>query len=161
MYSLYQYFIMQTTEQMDEEYFVADTDDDYDVDADLESLNTNLHTLTQKANLLGHRLDSMQSLLDRQTFQLDSHPIRVAPVAKAEQVHKLLAELGLTEEGLTLGKFLKSLNLYLLQNDLVDLNDLQIVLSPLIAAAFHKPKGLKKAPYGLLLATLPRMFVSA
>ena len=139
-----------------------DSDDDSsEMEADLEDLTVNLQTLTQSANLLSHRLDSMQGLLDRQTFQLDSHPIKVAPLAKAEQVHKLLAEMSLTENGLTLGTFLRSLNLYLLQNDLVDLNDLQIVLSPLIAAAFQKPKGLKKVPYGLLLATLPRMFASA
>lgn len=147
---------MQTTEQMDDDYFAID--DDYDVEADLESLETNLHTLTQSANLLSHRLDTMQSLLDRQTFRLDAHPIRVAPVAKAEKVRELLAAIGVPEEGLTLGIFLQGLNLYLLQNDLVDLNDLQIILSPLIAAAFHKPKGLKKVPYGLLLATIPRMF---
>lgn len=135
--------------------------EEYELETDLDSLTMNLETLAQSANLLSHRLDSMQSLLDRQTFQLESHPIKVAPLTKAEQVHKLLIALELTEHGLTLGTFLRTLNLYLLQNDLVDLNDLQIILSPLIAAAFQKPKGLKKVPYGLLLATLPRMFVSA
>ena len=155
---------MQTT--LDEYY--ADGEDNYNSDSnsqsdeepstELNSLHAEIERLSATANFLSHRLDTMQNLLDQQTFQLDSHPIRVAPQAKAEKVRELLTAINITEEGLTLGKFLKALNTYLVHNDLVDLNDLQILLSPLIAAAFQKPKGLKKVPYALLLSTLPRMF---
>ena len=156
---------MQTT--LDEYY--GDGEDNYEEESDYEhepstelnSLNAEIERLSTTANLLSHRLDTMQSLLDQHTFQLESHPIRVAPQAKAEKVRELLAAIDVTEEGLTLGKFLKALNLYIVRADLVDLNDLQIILSPLLAVAFQKPRGLKKVPYALLLATLPRIFDTA
>ena len=142
-----------------EDYFEdCEYDSDQDEDTGMNSLQAEIEHLSATANLLSHRLDTMQTLLDQETFQLDSQPIRIAPLAKAEQVRKLLVAIDVAEEGLTLGKFLRALNLYLIRSDLVDLNDLQIILSPLIAAAFQKAKGLKKVPYALLLSTLPRMF---
>ena len=155
---------MQTT--LDEYYGEGEDDyggeseyeNEHEPSAEIKSLHAEIENLSKTANFLSHRLDTMQTLLDQHTFQLESHPIRVAPQAKAEKVRELLAAINITEEGLTLGKFLKTLNVYLIQNDLVDLNDLQIILSPLLAAAFQKPRGLKKVPYALLLSTLPRMF---
>ncbi len=153
---------MQTT--LDEYYgdgedmYDEESDYEHEPSAELNSLHAEIENLSKTANFLSHRLDTMQTLLDQQTFQLESHPICVAPQAKAEKVRELLTAMNITEEGLTLGKFLKALNVYLIQNDLVDLNDLQILLSPLLAAAFQKPRGLKKVPYALLLSTLPRIF---
>jgi hypothetical protein len=144
-----------------EDNYEEESDYEHKPSAELNSLQTEIEHLSTTANLLGHRLDTMQSLLDQHTFQLEFHPIRVAPQAKAEKVRELLVAVDVAEEGLTLGQFLKSLNLYLVRNDLVDLNDLQIILSPLLAAAFQKPRGLKKVPYALLLATLPRIFETA
>ena len=45
------------------------------------------------------------------------------------------------------------------QNNLVDLNDLQIHMNPMLQLAFQKPLNIKKIPYGLLLNSLPQMFI--
>jgi hypothetical protein len=127
-------------------------------DVGLETLGAQIEHLCATAGLLSHRLHTMERALEQETFQLDTHPIKVALTAKAAHVEELITTLNLPQEGLTLGTFLRALNKYLVHEDLVDLNDLQIVLSPLIAAAFQKPKGLKKVPYALLLLSLPRMF---
>jgi hypothetical protein len=127
-------------------------------DVELASLSAQIEHLCETAGFLSHRVHTMERALEQETFQLDSHPIKVASTAKSKSVEDLLATLSLQQEDLTLGKFLRALNKYLIHEDLVDLNDLQIKLSPLIAAAFQKPKGLKKVPYALLLMSLPRMF---
>ena len=125
-------------------------------EASLEELIT---TMAKQSDFLHHRLDSIQRLLDQETFEFSSRPLKVAPVAKASQVRKLLDEIGVTEEELTMEIFLKALNRWLICQELVDLNDLQIHLSPLVASAFQKAPGLKKVPYCLLLASLPKMFI--
>lgn len=133
---------------------------------DHESLLQQIEHLKLHGDLLHHRLDSIQRMLDQETFQLQSLKIRVAPMAKAGQVRELLKAIGLVngDEGgdgseFTMGEFLSALNKWLIKEDLVDFNDLQIYLSPLVAAAFQKPIGLKKIPYALLLTALPKMFV--
>jgi hypothetical protein len=125
----------------------------------LDSLETQIQTLSETAHFLHHRLDTIQSLLDQKCFDMEAVSLRVAPQAKAKQVRELLKALELQEENLQLGTFLRALNKWLIQEELVDLNDLQIHLSPLVAAAFQKPPGLKKIPYALLLTALPKMFV--
>jgi hypothetical protein len=127
-------------------------------DVELASLSAQIENLCETTGFLSHRIHTMERALEQETFQLDSHPIKVASTAKAAHVEDLLAALKLSQDNLTLGKFLRALNKYLVHEDLVDLNDLQIKLSPLIVAAFQKPKGLKKVPYALLLMSLPRMF---
>jgi hypothetical protein len=127
-------------------------------DVELDTLSAQIEHLCQTAGFLSHRVDSMQRALDQESFQLENHPITVQPTAKAKHVEELLQALNLPQESLTLGKFLRALNLYLIHEDLVNLNDLQIHLNPLLSAAFQKPKSLKKIPYGLLLLSLPRMF---
>lgn len=122
---------------------------------DYKSLEEQINDLCKTTDFLAHRLDSIQRLLDQNTFELETQKIG----ATAENVRELLAALKL-EEPLELGEFLRALNKYLIHNDLVDLNDLQIYLNPLLAAAFQTPADLKKIPYALLLSALPKMFVS-
>ncbi len=123
------------------------------------SLEELIETMAKQSTFLQHRLDTIQRLLDQETFEFSSRPLKVAPVAKASQVRKLLQEINVTEEGLTMEVFLKALNRWLIHQELVDLNDLQIVLTPFVASVFEKPAGLKKVPYCLLLASLPKLFV--
>lgn len=125
----------------------------------LDNLEIQIQTLAKTAHFLNHRLDTIQSLLDQQCFDMEAVPLRIAPRAKAKQVRELLNALELQEDNLQLGTFLRALNKWLIQQELVDLNDLQIIVSPLIAAAFQKPSGVKKIPYALLLTALPKMFV--
>ncbi len=126
---------------------------------DFKSLTEHIEYLKQTSNLLGYRLDTIQTLLDQQTFDLEGYTLRVAPTSNANKVVELLKELGLADHAsLKMGDFLKSLNTWLIQKELVDLNDLQIYLNPMLCAAFQKAPGLKKIPYALLLTSLPRMF---
>lgn len=129
------------------------------VQTDIKTLQDHIEDMKKNANLLSYRLDSIQRMLDRQIFELQNLAIKVNPYGKPTQVHKLLATLDLKEDGLILGDFLKALNRWLIKEELVDVNDLEIHLSPLVAAAFQKAPGLKKIPYALLLNSLPKMFV--
>lgn len=136
-----------------------DTDvEESDVFETLNTLESQIQSLCETSNFLSHRLDTIQRLLDQETFELETQPIKVFPGQHTSAVRALLEALNLTDSNLKLGDFLRALNRYLIHNDLVDLNDLQIILSPLIASAFQKPPGLKKIPYPLLLTSLPRMF---
>jgi len=129
------------------------------IEDDLKTLHDHIEDMKINANLLSHRLDSIQRLLEMEKFELHNLPIKVNPFEKPSQVYKLLDALELKEEGLILGQFLRSLNRWLIQEDLVDLNDLEIHLNPLVSAAFQKAPGLKKIPYALLLNSLPKMFI--
>jgi len=125
----------------------------------LKSLRTEITLLKEQSGFLLHRLDSMQQCLEQDTFLLANHPIRVAPTLYAVHIHILLKALSLSESSLTIGTFLKALNKYLIHNELVDLNDLQIILNPLLSASFQKDIDLKKVPYGILLNSLTVMFI--
>jgi hypothetical protein len=125
----------------------------------LQTLKSELEHLKTTSDFLLHRVDSMQHALDQESFSLADQPIQISPTGKPAQVRLLLTVLNLEEVSLTLGSFLKALNIYLVRHDLVDLNDLQILLNPLLRAAFQKPSGLKKVPYGLLLNTSPKLFL--
>lgn len=136
----------------------TDVEDAEDTLETLYTLESQIKSLCETTNFLSHRLDSIQRLLDQETFELETQPIKVFPGQHTTAVKSLLTALNLTDDSLKLGDFLRALNRYLIHNDLVDLNDLQIILSPLIASAFQKPPGLKKIPYPLLLKALPKMF---
>jgi hypothetical protein len=124
----------------------------------LSILEREIERLKTSAGLLHHRLHTMQEALAQETFQLDTLPIKVAGGSPTNSVRKLLAALECAEEGLTVGIFLRALNVYLVHNNLVDLNDLQIIMTPLLCSAFHKAPGIKTYPYALLLTALPKMF---
>jgi len=130
-----------------------------ETDSELQTLQEQIQSLKDQSNLLLHRVDSMQECLQQETFDLASQSIRINPTSKVKKVQLLLSVLHLEESNLTIGHFLSALNTYLIQHDLIDLNDLQIILNPLLAAAFQKAPGLKKVPYGLLLQSLPNLFV--
>ena len=123
------------------------------------SLQEQIKLLKDQSNLLLHRLDTIQECLKQDSFDLASQSIKVNPSSKATNVRKLLVTLDLEEAGLTIGIFLKTFNLYLIREQLVDLNDLQIHLNPILTSAFQKAPGLKKIPYGLLLHSLPKLFI--
>jgi len=124
----------------------------------LKTLEDQLLSFKDITNLALYRLDTINTLIEQEKFEFSDVKIR-AGGRRAAAVQRLLEELGLDEEGLTMGLFLKTLNGYLVRNGLVDLNDLQIILNQVVAAAFHKPLALKKIPYALLLRSLPTMFV--
>lgn len=125
----------------------------------LKSLEEQLLSFKDIANLALHRVDTINTLIEQEQFEFTDLKIRVAPRKRAAHVQKLLEEMELSEEGLTIGTFLKTLNTYLIKKNMIDLNDLQIVLNQTVAVAFHKPLALKKVPYALLLRSLPQMFV--
>jgi len=125
----------------------------------LKSLHTEITLLKEQSGFLLHRLDSMQQYLEQDTFLLSNQPIRIAPTSYAVHVQILLKALSLNESSLTIGTFLKVLNKYLIHNELIDLNDLQIILNPLLSASFQKDIDLKKVPYGVLLNSLTVMFI--
>ena len=125
----------------------------------IASLEEQIQLLKDQSNLLLHRLDTIQECLKQESFDLASQSIKVNPTSKATSIRKLLVTLDLDEKGLTIGKFLKALNIYLIHTNLVDLNDLQIHLNPILTSAFQKAPGLQKIPYGLLLSSLPKLFI--
>lgn len=125
----------------------------------LSTLTLELHKMKQTANLLSHRLNTLQTLLDQEQFELSSYELKVKPTARAEKVRELLTAIGVQEEGLIMGDFLTALNKWLVSNGHVDLNDLQILMTPFLSSAFYKPIGLKKMPYPLLLLALDKMFL--
>jgi hypothetical protein len=129
------------------------------LNADLITLEEHIEHMKTTSSFLAHRLDTIQRLLDQNTFELEKLQIKPNPSQKPNQVCKLLEALGVDQSNLVLGDFLRALNRYLIKEDLVDLNDLQIHLNPLLKAAFQKPEGLKKIPYALLLNSLPKMFI--
>lgn len=125
----------------------------------LSNLALELQRLKDTANLLCHRVNTLQTLLDQERFELSSYELKVKPTARQERVRELLTAIGVQEEGLLMGDFLTALNKWLVHNECVDLNDLQILMTPLLSAAFYKPVGLKKMPYPLLLLALEKMFL--
>lgn len=128
------------------------------IDSEFQSLEGWIQTMKNNGDLLHHRLDSIERLLELETFNFSKHIIKVSPDNPNESLKTLLKEAGMQTESFTLEEFLKALNRWLIQNELVDLNDLQIHLTPLLASAFQKSVELKKIPYPILLTSLPRMF---
>jgi hypothetical protein len=135
---------------------------DHEETCEFKTMTTTLYEELQRlrttSHLLSHRLHTLQTLLDEDRFELSEYPIRVKAGPLQSHVNTLLNALSLSEHELTLGTFLTALNQYLIHQELVDLNDLQIHMTPLLHAAFHKPLGLAKLPYPLLLLALPTMF---
>jgi hypothetical protein len=123
------------------------------------TLEEELTRLRDTAYFLRHRLDTVQSLLDQETFELDKHPAQIHPGKKGQAARNLLEALSVQETGLTIGTFLKALNQYLVGHDLVDLNDLTIRPNPLVAKAFCLENKTGAVPYCRLLLSLPALFL--
>ena len=134
--------------------------DSSDVETPLiqQELAAQVEMLAQASNLLLHRLDSIERALDQQTFDLAKLNVRVKDGPAAPAVRSLLAALNLTTP-LLIGDFLRALNQYLIHNNLVDLNDLEIHVSLLLNEAFSLLPTDTKIPYAKLLLGLPSMFV--
>ena len=151
---------------MDSSYSLPRIDEDKEQEQEQEKeqeqhlsiLEREIERLKTSAGLLHHRLNTMQDALAQETFQLDKLPIKVAGGSPTNSVRKLLAAIECAEEGLTVGIFLRALNTYLVHTNLVDLNTLQIIMTPLLCSAFHKAPSFKTYPYALLLTALPKMF---
>ena len=78
--------------------------------------------------------------------------------SRTNVLRKLLSLLELDEKNLTMGNFLKKLNAYLIQNDFIDLNDLQIKTSPLLSLVFEIPTEKRKISYPFLLKQMKYLF---
>ena len=123
------------------------------------TLEEELTRLRDTAHFLRHRLDTVQTLLDRETFELEKHPAQIQQGKKGQAARNLLEALTLQESNLTIGTFLKALNQYLVNHDLVDLNDLTIRPNPLVAKAFCLEHKTVSVPYSRLLLSLPALFL--
>ena len=123
------------------------------------TLEEELTRLRDTAHFLRHRLDTVQSLLDQETFELDKYPANIQQGKKGQAARNLLEALGIQEADLTIGTFLKALNQYLVGQDLVDLNDLTIRPNPLVAKAFCLEHKSGSVPYCRLLLSLPALFL--
>jgi hypothetical protein len=132
-------------------------------DGETDTLHTTLEDeltrLRDTAHFLRHRLDTVQTLLDQETFELDKHPARIYPGKKGLAARNLLEALHLQAQNLTIGAFLKALNQYLVGQDLVDLNNLSIRPNPLVAKAFCLEHKSGPVPYCRLLLSLPVLFL--
>jgi hypothetical protein len=124
-----------------------------------KSLDEELTVLKEQCDFLLNTLDSIQRSLEQDSFKLAEYKIQVAPIDTAVHIRELLNILDLDETNVTFGSFLSALNTYLIHNELIDLNDLQIVPNTLLKKVFYKVKDLDKCPYGLLLNCLHVIFI--
>jgi hypothetical protein len=140
-----------------------DTEQMSDTETETIALRTTLEEeltrLRDTAHFLRHRLDTVQTLLDRETFELEKHPARIQSGKRGQAARSLLEALTLQESNLTIGLFLKALNQYLVKQDLVDLNNLTIRPTPLVAKAFCLEHKTELVPYSRLLLSLPALFL--
>ena len=140
-----------------------DTEQMSDTESETTALRTTLEEelirLRDTAHFLRHRLDTVQTLLDRETFELEKHPARIQSGKRGQAARSLLEALILQETDLTIGTFLKALNQYLVNQGLVDLNDLTIRPNPLVAKAFCLEHKAESVPYSCLLLSLPALFM--
>ena len=127
-------------------------------EANILTVREAIENLEKSAYFLQHRLDTIQSQLDVHTFSLETMRLHLHKSSRTNVLRKLLSLLELDEKSLTMGDFLKKLNTYLIQNDFIDLNDLQIKTSPLIALVFEIPTEKRKVPYPFLLKQMKYLF---
>jgi len=133
--------------------------EEFDSFDSFESLETTIQTLKTTSNLLLHRLDSVQTALKHETFELDTRTVQLKETANLPQVKQLLEVLNLHQVSFPIGTFIRALNTYILQEQLVDLNTLHIHLTPLLASVFQAHSTLQTVPYGFFLKNLPLLFV--
>ena len=125
---------------------------------ELSKLTRQVETLAQASNLLLYRLDSVERALNQETFELAALKVRIKDGLNSAEVRNLVATLNLTEP-ILIGDFLKALNQHIIHQDLVDLNDLEITVTPYIRKAFYLQPTDTKIPYAKLLLGLPSMFI--
>lgn len=128
-----------------------------------EDIHATLEEYILKASdlvdVMKYRLDSMQRALEQRSFSLENLPIRLREdVPTSDATSQFLTHLSLSEENLTLGRFLKALNTYLVHKELVDLNDLEIYVPPTLKSALNMDASLVKVPYATVLWHIPQVF---
>ena len=122
----------------------------------LETMEELVVSLKNQSETMYHRIDTIQQCFTSEQFEYDAQPIQ----PRTQAAKDLLACLGVqSTDGLTLGQFLRTLNQWLIHTERVDLNDLQILMSPLLAAAFELPPTLQKVSYPMFLINLHKCFL--
>jgi hypothetical protein len=121
----------------------------------LETIEDIVLNLQKQTDIMYHRLDTIQQLFETDQFDFDTKPVQ----PRTQAAKDLLECIGIPTNDLTLGAFLKALNQWLIHTERVDLNDLQILMSPLLAAAFELPTTLSKVPYPIFLMNLHKCFL--
>lgn len=120
-----------------------------------ETIEEIVLNLKQQTETLHHRVDTMQAMFETEQFEYDAQPIQ----PRTQAARDLLECMGVQPTDLTLGAFLRALNQWLIHTERVDLNDLQILMSPLLAAAFELSADLPKLPYPMILINLHKCFL--
>lgn len=128
---------------------------DESVSSQLETIEDIVLNLQTQTDIMYHRLDTIQQLFETDQFDFDTKPVQ----PRTQAAKDLLECIGVQTVSLTLGNFLKALNQWLIHTERVDLNDLQILMSPLLAAAFELPSSLSKVPYPMFLMNLHKCFL--
>jgi hypothetical protein len=121
----------------------------------LETIEELVINLKKQTEIMYHRVDTIQQLFTAEQFEYDTQPIQ----PRTQAAKDLLECMNLSPDNLTLGDFLKALNRWLIHTERVNLNDLQILMSPLLAAAFDLPTTLSKVPYPTFLINLHKCFL--
>lgn len=121
----------------------------------LETMEELVCNLKKQTETMYHRVDTIQQLFQLEQFEYDTQPIQ----PRTEAAKQLLEWIGLQSDEMTLGRFLRVLNQWLIHTDSIDLNDLQILMSPLLAAAFDLSPTLSKISYPMILINLHKCFL--
>ncbi len=121
----------------------------------LETMEELVIHLQKQTEFLHYRVDTIQRMFETEQFEYDAQPIQ----PRTQAARDLLDCMGISNNSLTLGVFLRTLNQWLIHTERVDLNDLQILLSPLLAAAFELSADLPKVSYPMLLMNLHKCFL--
>ncbi len=139
-----------STQTLDESFSSDDS-----ASSQLETIEELVINLKKQTETMYHRVDTIQQLFTSEQFEYDTQPIQ----PRTQAAKELLECIGIDQSGLTLGVFLRSLNQWLIHTERVDLNDLQILMSPLLASAFDLPTTLSKVPYPMFLMNLHKCFL--
>jgi hypothetical protein len=124
---------------------------------ELQSIHGAIESLVKVTEAVQNRLQIVESELDMRTFQLDTMPIKPKKGPLRIYVKKLLAILKLNES-VTMGLFLKNLNHYLIENNYINEDNFQVILSPLIGLAFNIHPSHRTVKYSELLKNTVLMF---
>jgi hypothetical protein len=123
--------------------------------ASFETMEELVINLQKQTDFLHHRVDTIQRIFETEQFEYDAQLIQ----PRTQAARDLLDCMGISHTSLTLGVFLRALNQWLIHTERVDLNDLQILMSPLLAAAFELSADLPKVSYPMFLMNLHKCFL--
>jgi hypothetical protein len=128
-------------------------------EGELQNIHGAIESLVKVTEAVQNRLQIIESELDMRTFQLDTMPIKPKKGPLRIYVKKLLSILGLEKnEHVTMGLFLKHLNHYLIDNNYINQDNFQVILSPLIGLAFAVHPSHRTVKYSELLKNTVLMF---